>query len=117
MSVAHKLGHELFLVVVFVLHVYLAVSVTRENRRARPVGYQATQGVGGRNLASYTMIYAGIIVLVFLVLHLKAFKYGDRAEGTLYDLQNERFLQPTEEFQAKETPHPRGAMFKIRQIR
>ena len=39
------------------------------------------------------------------------------SEGTLYDLQNERFLQSTEEFQAKETPHPRGAMFKIRQIR
>ena len=84
---------ELFLVVVFVLHVYLAVSVTRENRRARPVGYQATQSVGGRNFASYTMIYSGIIVLVFLVLHLKAFKYGDKAEGTLYDLVSATFQQ------------------------
>jgi len=80
-------------VVVFLLHVYLAVSVTRENRRARPVGYQATQSVGGRNFASYTMIYSGIIVLVFLVLHLKTFKYGDKAEGTLYDLVSATFQQ------------------------
>ena len=84
---------ELFLVVVFLLHVYLAISVTRENRRARPVGYQTTQSVGGRSFASYTMIYSGVIVLVFLVLHLKTFKYGDKAGGTLYDLVSSTFQQ------------------------
>ena len=84
---------ELFLVVVFLLHVYLAFSVTRENRRARPVGYQTTQSVGGRSFASYTMIYSGVIVLVFLVLHLKTFKYGDKAGGTLYDLVSSTFQQ------------------------
>ena len=84
---------ELFLVVVFLLHVYLAFNVTRENRRARPVGYQTTQSVGGRSFASYTMIYSGVIVLVFLVLHLKTFKYGDKAGGTLYDLVSSTFQQ------------------------
>ncbi|SVB32983.1 uncharacterized protein METZ01_LOCUS185837, partial [marine metagenome] len=79
--------------VVFLLHVYLAVRVSRENRRARPVGYKATQSAGGRNFASYTMIYSGIIVLIFLLLHLKTFKYGDRAEGTLYDLVSATFQQ------------------------
>jgi succinate dehydrogenase / fumarate reductase cytochrome b subunit len=39
------------------------------------------------------MIYSGIIVLVFLVLHLKTFKYGDKAEGTLYDLVSDTFQQ------------------------
>ena len=82
---------ELFLVVVFLLHIYLAIRVTRENRRARPVGYQTTQSVGGRSFASYTMIYSGVIVLVFLVLHLKTFKYGDKAGGTLYDLVSSTF--------------------------
>ena len=84
---------EVFLVVVFLLHIYLAISVTRENRRARPVGYQTTQSVGGRSFASYTMIYSGAIVLVFLVLHLKTFKYGDKAGGTLYDLVSSTFQQ------------------------
>ena len=84
---------ELFLVVVFLLHIYLAIRVTRENRRARPVGYQTTQSVGGRSFASSTMIYSGVIVLVFLVLHLKTFKYGDKAGGTLYDLVSSTFQQ------------------------
>lgn len=84
---------EIFLVVLFLLHVYLAISVTRENRRARPIGYQTTHSVGGRNFASYTMIYSGVIVLVFLVLHLKTFKYGDKAGGTLYDLVSATFHQ------------------------
>ena len=84
---------ELFLVVVFLLHIYLAISVTRENRRARPVGYQTTKSVGGRSFASHTMIYSGFIVLVFLVLHLKTFKYGDKAGGTLYDLVSSTFQQ------------------------
>ena len=75
---------EIFLVVVFALHLFLAISVTRDNRRARPVGYQTTQSVGGRSFASHTMIYSGVVILVFLVLHLKTFKYGDKPSG-LYD--------------------------------
>ena len=84
---------ELFLLVALLLHIYLAISVTLENRRARPVGYQQTRGVGGRNFASHTMIYSGVVILVFLVLHLNTFKYGDKAGGTLYDLVSSTFQQ------------------------
>ena len=84
---------ELLLVFVFLLHVYLAIGVTLENRRARPIGYQTTKSVGGRSFASHTMIYSGVVVLVFLVLHLKTFKYGDKAGGTLYDLVSATFQQ------------------------
>ena len=83
---------EIFLVVVFALHLFLAISVTRDNRRARPVGYQTTQSVGGRSFASHTMIYSGVVILVFLVLHLKTFKYGDKPSG-LYDLVLATFQQ------------------------
>ena len=83
---------EIFLVVVFALHLFLAISVTRDNRRARTVGYQTTQSVGGRNFASHTMIYSGVVILVFLVLHLKTFKYGDKPSG-LYDLVLATFQQ------------------------
>jgi len=85
---------ELFLVIVFLLHVYLAIDVTRENRRARPIGYQMTKSVGGRSFASCTMIYSGVVVLVFLVLHLKTFKYGDKGDGTLHELVSETFQDP-----------------------
>ena len=83
---------EIFLVVVFALHLFLAISVTRDNRRARPVGYQTTHSVGGRSFASHTMIYSGVVILVFLVLHLKTFKYGDKPSG-LYDLVLATFQQ------------------------
>ena len=78
---------ELGLIAIFLSHVYLAIIVSRENRRARPVGYQMTDAVGGgRSWASRTMIWSGLVILVFLVLHLKTFKYGDHGDGTLFDL-------------------------------
>ena len=83
---------EIFLVVVFAVHLFLAISVTRDNRRARPVGYQTAQSVGGRSFASRTMIYSGVVILVFLVFHLKTFKYGDKPSG-LYDLVLATFQQ------------------------
>ncbi len=84
---------EIFLVATFLLHIYLAISVTLENRRARPVGYQVSRRSGGRNLASSNMIYSGIITLVFLVLHLITFKYGERIDGSLYKLVIGTFQQ------------------------
>ena len=77
---------ELFLVAILLLHVYLAIRVSLENKRARPVGYKQTQSLGGRSWASYNMIYSGIAIFIFLVFHLLTFKYGDRGDGTLYDL-------------------------------
>ena len=40
------------------------------------------------------MVYSGIITLIFVVLHLQTFKYGDRGSGTLYDLVIDTFAQP-----------------------
>ncbi len=86
---------ELVLLAVFALHIHLAVSVTHDNRRARPDGYQAkTPAVGGRNLASSSMIYSGLFLLVFVVLHLITFKYGDLGGGNLYDLVINTFKGP-----------------------
>jgi succinate dehydrogenase / fumarate reductase cytochrome b subunit len=77
---------EVFLLAALALHIYLAISVARDNRRARPLGYEVTQSAGARTWASSTMLFSGLLMLVFLVLHLKTFKYGDRGDGTLYDL-------------------------------
>ena len=85
---------ELGLLAVFFLHLYLAVSVTVENWRARPVSYQRRRSAGGRTWASSTMIYSGVLVLAFLALHLANFKYGERGAGTLYDLVVDSFRSP-----------------------
>ena len=85
---------ELGLVAVLLLHVWLAISVSLDNRRARPLGYQVERVSGGRNWASRTMIYSGFSTFLFLVIHLINFKYGDRAGGTLYDLVIRSFKTP-----------------------
>jgi succinate dehydrogenase / fumarate reductase cytochrome b subunit len=85
---------ELGLAAVFLLHVWLAISVSLDNRRARPQGYQVERASGGRSLASRTMLYSGLFTFVFLVVHLLNFKYGDRGGGTLYDLVVRSFRTP-----------------------
>jgi succinate dehydrogenase / fumarate reductase cytochrome b subunit len=78
---------EVVLLLVYVLHVLLAIAVTIENRKARPVSYVTKRREGGKTLASATMLYSGIIIFVFVVLHLITFKFADREGTTLYDIE------------------------------
>jgi succinate dehydrogenase / fumarate reductase cytochrome b subunit len=84
---------ELGLLVLFVLHVLLSISVSRDNLRARPTGYQVRRSAGGRSWASSTMLYSGLLVLAFAVLHLLHFKYAVHT-GTLYELVTGSLAKP-----------------------
>lgn len=77
---------EFILLGIFLLHIVLAISVARDNRRARPVGYRVSASVGGRSVSSRTMIYSGLTTLIFVAVHLKTFKYADHAGDSLYGL-------------------------------
>lgn len=76
---------ELLLVACLVIHVITAISITRGKRSARPDAYSRHKSAGGaskKTLGSSTMIYTGILVFVFLLVHIKTFKYGPaEAEG------------------------------------
>jgi len=78
---------ELVLLLVYALHVFLGIAVTIENRKARPERYVYKQREGGKTLASATMLYSGLIIFVFVVLHLMTFKFADREGTTLYDIE------------------------------
>jgi len=70
---------ELVLLAAFVFHAYMAISVTLHNRNARPSGYANVRGAGGasyKSSSSTSMIYTGILMLAFLVMHLITFKWG-----------------------------------------
>ncbi len=67
-----KWGGRLFLLACAIVHVWMAVMVTRENRRARPHGY-AESALKSANPASMTMIHTGGILLFFIVVHLLHF--------------------------------------------
>lgn len=63
------------LLVLFALHVVLAVQVTRQNRAARPIAYEYNNTVQA-SLASRTMIYSGLLLFFFLLYHLLHFTIG-----------------------------------------
>jgi succinate dehydrogenase / fumarate reductase cytochrome b subunit len=94
---------ELGLLAILLIHVYKTVTMYLGNQKARPVAYVEKKWAGHtsrKSVASSTMIYTGIIILVFLVLHLRTFKYGthylvgDTNARDLYRLVVEVFSSP-----------------------
>lgn len=93
---------EAGLLAIFVLHIYKTVRLYLGAQQARPEKYVKKAGAGGpsrKTLASTTMIFTGLVILAFVVLHLRAFKFGawyESAEGIrdLYRLQVEVFSNP-----------------------
>lgn len=63
---------RLFLLACVIIHVWLAIQLTIENRAARPVGYGVDQ-TNRATLASRVMARSGLVVLAFLVFHLAHF--------------------------------------------
>jgi succinate dehydrogenase / fumarate reductase, cytochrome b subunit len=64
---------RLFLIGALVLHVWSAASLTRENRAARPTGYEGNPPSLEASYASRTMLVSGLIVAIFVVYHLLHF--------------------------------------------
>jgi succinate dehydrogenase / fumarate reductase cytochrome b subunit len=85
---------ELFLVAFFLVHAVSAVSVTLNNWQSRPKKYDRYVSAGEpsrKTLSSATMIWTGLILLVFTVLHLYQFKYGPGvAEGYVTEIDGKQ---------------------------
>ena len=64
-----------FLLAALLIHIFTAMGLAVENRRARPVRY-AGESVIQASYASRTMVMSGIIVFLFIVYHLLHFTYG-----------------------------------------
>jgi succinate dehydrogenase / fumarate reductase, cytochrome b subunit len=74
---------ELGLAAIFVLHVWKTVAMWWRNRGARPEPYYQKKWAGApsrKSIASTTMIYTGALTAIFVVLHVRVFKYGPAAE-------------------------------------
>jgi succinate dehydrogenase / fumarate reductase, cytochrome b subunit len=95
---------EIGLLLVFLLHVYKAVTMWMANQSARPVRYQKKAWAGRtsrKSLSSSTMIVTGTIVFLFILVHVKQFKYGayyttagNAAVRDLYRTEVDVFHQP-----------------------
>lgn len=82
---------EIGLLLVFLLHILTGIWVSRENKVARPQGYKVwrakavSREVNPSNRSSRTMIFSGLFLLGFLVLHLWQFRFAP--EGLNYTTQ------------------------------
>jgi len=64
------------LIVMLILHLHAAWSLTVMNRHARPVKYQSARDYQVANFASRTMRWSGIVVLAFIIWHLADLTFG-----------------------------------------
>ena len=93
---------EIGLLLVFLLHIYKTVRMVMANRAARPVGYATKKRAGGRSrktFASSTMIFSGLWLVLFLLVHVRAFRFMPKYElptggQDLYRLEMEQFASP-----------------------
>ena len=70
---------ELGLIGIFIFHVIFAIGVYRDNIQARSIKYDTVKNAGSpslKTISSRTMIYTGVIIFVFVIIHVKTFKYG-----------------------------------------
>lgn len=83
----HQLGPILWIVrlgllIFFLYHAWLGISIWLEKRRARPEGYEVYASRGGASRQSWSsssMIATGILLLLFVITHLNTFAFHDFA--------------------------------------
>ncbi len=93
---------EIGLLLIFLIHIYKTVMMYIANQKARPVSYVTKKYAGPpsrKSLASSTMIVSGLWLFVFLIIHVKAFRFSEEtpwpAGGRdLYRLELANFRSP-----------------------
>ncbi|MCK6446234.1 MAG: succinate dehydrogenase cytochrome b subunit [Planctomycetes bacterium] len=78
----------------FLAHLALGLRVTFENRAARAQRYALERDRGARSFASATMVVTGVIVLIFLVIHLLDFRLREMAPDGLAAMVVRRLSEP-----------------------
>ena len=92
---------EIGLLLIFLVHIYKTVRMFIRNQQARPTAYVRKKYAGApsrKSVASSTMIVSGLWLLMFVVIHVRQFKYGADYETAdvrdLYRLEMENFANP-----------------------
>lgn len=74
---------EIGLLIILLIHITEAVVLWRQNKAARPIAYEGGKTwatnkseKSKKTVSSTLMMWSGIVILVFIVLHVWMFKYG-----------------------------------------
>ena len=71
----------------FVLHIGMGIVLTYQNNVARPVKYAFNKPGENSSLSSRSMIYTGLLVFVFLLIHLYNYFYKMKFVGVADDFE------------------------------
>jgi succinate dehydrogenase / fumarate reductase cytochrome b subunit len=63
------------LLLLFVLHIALALRLRYRSRQARPIGYAAKENTQA-SFAARTMVLSGLVIFVFVLFHLAHYTFG-----------------------------------------
>lgn len=94
---------EAGLLALFVGHFVQGIVLTMRNRSARPVAYGVKSPAGGasrKSLASSSMIFSGIVMLLFVPLHILGFKFGEWYDSASHPGTRDLHRLVVEEFQS-----------------
>jgi succinate dehydrogenase / fumarate reductase, cytochrome b subunit len=84
---------EIGLLALFLLHIALGLQVSLANREARRAAYRHRANHGGRTVGSGTMPITGILVGIFLVIHLIDFRFAVETPADLAGMVRTRLSQ------------------------
>ena len=96
----HSLGPlltlaEWGLLIFAVTHISTGLLLFYQNFKARPTRYAVNKRAGGRTLGSATMPYTGVILLLFVIIHLFNFHFVDKTHTTIFQIVSNAFAQPS----------------------
>ncbi|MBI2720715.1 MAG: succinate dehydrogenase cytochrome b subunit [Bacteroidetes bacterium] len=74
---------EIVLFIGIFAHIFLALKLTLDNRKARPIGYQLVNGTANSTWYSRWMGLLGTLILMFLIIHLAHFWVQSRFTDNL----------------------------------
>jgi succinate dehydrogenase / fumarate reductase cytochrome b subunit len=94
----HSLGTlvtltELGLAVLAVLHIGIGLVLYIQNLQARPVRYAIQKRAGGRTIGSITAPYTGLLILVFIIVHLLKFRFVDKTTTNDFIILSDTFTR------------------------
>ncbi len=85
---------EVAIIAIFLFHMISAITVAwLDKRAARKVGYKTLKNAGGKSrktLSSTTMIYTGLMIILFVIGHIYIFKFngGNPHEVDAHSMKN-----------------------------
>jgi len=95
----HSLGSiitvaEFGLLFFAIIHILIGATLFYQNLRARPIRYSIDKWAGGRSIGSVTMPYTGLLLLIFVIIHLLNFHFIEKNDTTIFQIVTDTFAKP-----------------------